>query len=590
MVNNSKKIATIDDKYYIFVANKAFLSYFESETIRCIQLMDFIHPDEADSFKEYLLTHKNDKKGKLFRFRKKTGEYCHNYVRVRDGGNTTGGVSYDIELVDIDDAVEAADIAAHNIQRIQAIMSITEEYIFSYNREDGVFIMYNYVDKCRNTLYRMDIDDWSRLMLKEGYVDRADKALFKNFITDMKSYADETTMKLKCAIRTQSDLKESLIFSALKFNDSAGEIMLGRITADNSQGQTNNALELMDELRYDSLTGVYNRKTIIDYANNALKTEKNNRVIITILDVDYFKKINDVYGHMTGDKVLARVGARLKEIVGEDGKVGRIGGDEFMIVFIGINDDQILRGVLRAIRTQIKWEFAEEFGDHNITCSIGAAICPNNGTEYEELFKKADYCLYVAKEKGRDRYVFFRDELHRQSYEESLTKEKKADNSREIRELQNISKFMLAARTGMEDAIHLSFAHILENFNVDNISVYFGEKLDRVYTVGKVINNAENASYIKGEEFTELLNGQKYFAEGYINKLTSTTPVFAEILKSQGVCSTIYCILGEDKIKGLVTYNRCKESAQWAEYELQTAIITSSLLSIIIDNVKKIDV
>ena len=64
--------------------------------------------------------------------------------------------------------------------------------------------------------------------------------------------------------------------------------------------------------------------------------------------------------------------------------------------------------MLRAIRTQIKWEFVDDFEDLMITCSIGAAYSPNNGHEYEELFRKADYCLYVAKEKGRDRYVFFR--------------------------------------------------------------------------------------------------------------------------------------------------------------------------------------
>ena len=111
--------------------------------------------------------------------------------------------------------------------------------------------------------------------------------------------------------------------------------------------------------------------------------------------------------------MLARVGRKLKEVVGEDGVVGRIGGDEFVIIFNGINDEHELRGMLRAIRTQIKWEFVDDFEDLMITCSIGAAYSPNNGHEYEELFKKADYCLYVAKEKGRDRYVFFRDDLHK---------------------------------------------------------------------------------------------------------------------------------------------------------------------------------
>ena len=109
-----------------------------------------------------------------------------------------------------------------------------------------------------------------------------------------------------------------------------------------------------------------------------------NKVVIAILDLDHFKSVNDSFGHMVGDKVLARAGRRLKEIVGTDGVVGRIGGDEFMIVFTGLNDDLALRSMLRAIRTQIKWEFAEDFEGLSITCSIGASIFPTNGTDYDD--------------------------------------------------------------------------------------------------------------------------------------------------------------------------------------------------------------
>ena len=194
-------------------------------------------------------------------------------------------------------------------------------------------------------------------------------------------------------------------------NESSGnKIIVGRVVSDESVGHASTAMEIMNELQYDSLTGVYNKKTITEYAKKRISEEKEKRIVIAILDVDHFKSVNDTFGHLYGDKVLARVGGRLKEIVGEDGVIGRIGGDEFMIVFNGLDDDQVLRGMLRAIRTQIKWEFAEDFENLSITCSIGASIFPVNGRDYEDLFKKADCCLYIAKEKGRDRYVFFRDE------------------------------------------------------------------------------------------------------------------------------------------------------------------------------------
>ena len=184
-----------------------------------------------------------------------------------------------------------------------------------------------------------------------------------------------------------------------------------------NEGARKYDIELVVDESVDNVT-VYveaKKKTITEYAKKRISEEKEKRIVIAILDVDHFKSVNDTFGHLYGDKVLARVGGRLKEIVGEDGVIGRIGGDEFMIVFNGLDDDQVLRGMLRAIRTQIKWEFAEDFENLSITCSIGASIFPVNGRDYEDLFKKADCCLYIAKEKGRDRYVFFRDEMHRAS-------------------------------------------------------------------------------------------------------------------------------------------------------------------------------
>lgn len=172
---------------------------------------------------------------------------------------------------------------------------------------------------------------------------------------------------MNCAIRTQSDIFEAVRFIGTVHNESSGnKIIVGRVVSDESVGHASTAMEIMNELQYDSLTGVYNKKTITEYAKKRISEEKEKRIVIAILDVDHFKSVNDTFGHLYGDKVLARVGGRLKEIVGEDGVIGRIGGDEFMIVFNGLDDDQVLRGMLRAIRTQIKWEFAEDFENLSI--------------------------------------------------------------------------------------------------------------------------------------------------------------------------------------------------------------------------------
>lgn len=87
------------------------------------------------------------------------------------------------------------------------------------------------------------------------------------------------------------------------------KIVIGRIIPESdAHGNYNQAADMIEELQFDSLTHVYNKKTITEYAIKCLKEEKTNKVTIAVLDVNHFEKVNDIYGHMYGDKVLARVG------------------------------------------------------------------------------------------------------------------------------------------------------------------------------------------------------------------------------------------------------------------------------------------
>lgn len=392
-----KRLAAIDEKYNVFVANKAFLAYFENETTRLHKLIDFVYPQEREAFHAFM-ERGGENRSRVFQFRANNGQYRYNLVRIiTDEKEPSRKWNINIELIDIESAVTVNEMVITDVKKLRMLLGITDEYTFSYNRSDNIFQMYRYDQYQRVVIYKMDIDDWKREVIENGYIAEEDKPMFSTMITDMKSYAQSFSIKLNTSIRTRTDMMEMLRFDGVLYNGGDGDkTVIGRILPEENCGQLNNTLELMDELHYDSLTGVYNKKAITEYAIRTLKEEKNNRVTIVVLDIDHFKSVNDTYGHLYGDKVLTRVGNRLKDVVGEDGVVGRIGGDEFMIVLNGINDNQILRGMLRAIRTQVKWEFADDFEDFMITCSIGASICPNNGRNFEDLFKKADYCLYLS--------------------------------------------------------------------------------------------------------------------------------------------------------------------------------------------------
>ncbi len=580
-----RRLASFDDKYNIFVSNKSFTSYLGSEELRSFKITDYIHPDDVESFKKFVEDKSFTGGEEVFRLKKKNNGWHYNVVRIHtEKGMVENRRNIGVEIIDIDESVGDYETAMDSLSRVRLLMSLTDEFAFIYDKATNMFKMFKYDRFNRIILYDMDIDQWKREMLSKSYVKYDEKAMLDTLVLNMKTYADSFSIKMNCAIRMQSDIFEAVRFIGTVHNESSGnKIIVGRVVSDESVGHASTAMEIMNELQYDSLTGVYNKKTITEYAKKRISEEKEKRIVIAILDVDHFKSVNDTFGHLYGDKVLARVGGRLKEIVGEDGVIGRIGGDEFMIVFNGLDDDQVLRGMLRAIRTQIKWEFAEDFENLSITCSIGASIFPVNGRDYEDLFKKADCCLYIAKEKGRDRYVFFRDEMHRASYEAMLNQNQlnAMKNPREIRELKNVASFMENAMTDSRKAILDAMRHMKDTFGIDNINIYYGEGMKKVYSFGSDIPEAKDAMYVFSEEFQKLMGENERFMQiGFADTFSDITPDFCGRMKAERIASTIQCYIGDKRnIKGLVTFNKCREASQWANYEIDCARIFAAVLS-----------
>lgn len=580
-----RRLASFDDKYNIFVSNKSFTSYLGSEELRSFKITDYIHPDDVESFKKFVEDKSFTGGEEVFRLKKKNNGWHYNVVRIHtEKGMVENRRNIGVEIIDINESVGDYETAMDSLSRVRLLMSLTDEFAFIYDKATNMFKMFKYDRFNRIILYDMDIDQWKREMLSKSYVKYDEKAMLDTLVLNMKTYADSFSIKMNCAIRTQSDIFEAVRFIGTVHNESSGnKIIVGRVVSDESVGHASTAMEIMNELQYDSLTGVYNKKTITEYAKKRISEEKEKRIVIAILDVDHFKSVNDTFGHLYGDKVLARVGRRLKEIVGEDGVIGRIGGDEFMIVFNGLDDDQVLRGMLRAIRTQIKWEFAEDFENLSITCSIGASIFPVNGRDYEDLFKKADCCLYIAKEKGRDRYVFFRDEMHRASYEAMLNQNQlnAMKNPREIRELKNVASFMENAMTDSRKAILDAMRHMKDTFGIDNINIYYGEGMKKVYSFGSDIPEAKDAMYVFSEEFQKLMGENERFMQiGFADTFSDITPDFCGRMKAERIASTIQCYIGDKRnIKGLVTFNKCREASQWANYEIDCARIFAAVLS-----------
>lgn len=577
-----RRMAVIDRFYLTSVTNRAFNDYFGNATYGCIT--EFVNPDEKESFIEFIDGFSGEETEKCFLLKNSDGEYRLNLVKLTAFEGEPVLRNIDIEMVDIDSVVEVNYRICDDISRERVIMGLTGEYVFTYSELTGDIKIVRYEASSREVIVRLPLDEWREYMA-DGRVAMEDMVELDSLINCIRTYMSDFCVKLTTSMRTLGKVMEKVKFIGTVYTRYTGEnIVTGRIVLADGVNSMGNIVEVVDELTMDSLTKVYNKKTITEYASRLVKQDTVNRISIAILDIDYFKQVNDRYGHLYGDKVLTRVAKKLKEVVGEDGVVGRIGGDEFMIVLKGINDDYALRGILRAIRTQVKWEFKNDYENFQVTTSIGVAFSPNNGHDYEELFKKADFCLYVAKEKGRDRYVFFRDEIHRESYQNSLNKKDKIINDgREMRELRYLTDIMVQYNQDKKAAVMAMLEHMLIMYKVDNISIYKGKDLKNIVSVGTPIKSESDMSYIDTDGFKILMGDKTYIASSFINKNQDVAPEFVDEMRRRGIHSTIQCFIGtKDDVKGLLTINRMKAASQWAEYEIECSIITATLINMII--------
>ncbi|BAN36086.1 hypothetical protein SCD_n02278 [Sulfuricella denitrificans skB26] len=163
---------------------------------------------------------------------------------------------------------------------------------------------------------------------------------------------------------------------------------------------------------YDTLTDLPNRRLLLDRLNQALShAERHQRSLaIMFMDIDHFKNINDTLGHDVGDELLKVVAARLNTCVRSEDTIARQGGDEFVIVLSEISYPQNAATVAEKIIGTLRLPIFIQGHELKITCSIGIAVYPIQGTDDAvELMKKADIAMYAVKASGRNGYRFSQD-------------------------------------------------------------------------------------------------------------------------------------------------------------------------------------
>ncbi len=213
------------------------------------------------------------------------------------------------------------------------------------------------------------------------------------------------------ALKREGALRSAALRDAVRIRDLRGTaIALGAIVVLVLTWLALSAFRRAQQMRNlaltDELTGLANRRAILRQLEKRLAGRNHPSAPLLMFDIDHFKSINDRLGHDIGDVVLRKVALTAKRLVGGQGVVGRVGGEEFLVLLLAADADY-LRVVAERLRQAVEaLSFEAPAADLRVTISIGGCVSGANVTRIEDLLKRVDLALYQAKSGGRNRVEF----------------------------------------------------------------------------------------------------------------------------------------------------------------------------------------
>ena len=242
-----------------------------------------------------------------------------------------------------------------------------------------------------------------------NYIHPDDWGIYLELCEELAVGKDRIEMEFRIRNRTGAFIWCQLMGMTIYDDDKEPVRVVGKIVNIDAQKKELEAMEY--KATRDPLTGVYNKEITIKKIDKFIAGNKNGMHVLMFVDFDDFKRINDTYGHLQGDKVLIYVIGRIKELFSDGEIIGRIGGDEF-VVFVGniMNIDEVLAKAGR-LKDILDITYVSDNHSIPISGSIGVAIYPEAGLYYEQLMDRADKALYQVKEQGKKNFMLYKPTL-----------------------------------------------------------------------------------------------------------------------------------------------------------------------------------
>lgn len=359
----SKTITTND--FFNIIDKKEFIENYESKTI------------SKEPFIEKFITHSKSSRLNFDNYFKILG-----IIESKDNASFIGDYGYILNITDyyIPKSNDVASAAMELIEDEVLLTDLSGTIIYSNKQASKTFNINNmnpkYYYKEHNDLNK----DWWYHKLIPNISSHNSYSMILNFNNPKKFI----------------QFKHYL----LEINHKPHIYIIGRDVTEDRKFQKE--LRLMSN--YDQLTNVLNRRGIYDNMSSMFSKDK---FAVVILDLDNFKPVNDTYGHLAGDIVISTFASRLKSSAPDNSLVGRLSGDEFIVIIPEYGTLKDLEKIIGNIHTSVTNKYIISQGVCTIGASIGISIYPEIGKSRNELFRKADEAMYSVKKSGKNGFLIY---------------------------------------------------------------------------------------------------------------------------------------------------------------------------------------
>lgn len=559
-------VSSASQSYYRFVAENSILPF-----------TDLIEEEDARVMKDAISDGCKDKVELYTRLYNRIDQGWRNvYVSLETSERKEAGQPlFLINVLDIMDARERMRHLEKKTQKYRFHMSIKDEYYFEYYFETNQYSFYKYVNGKSIMIFQGDYDEFTQASIERS-ADREAMRIQCNQLTGfLKSKSTSFELNWRRYLGDQKDYCYKLVGGVSIYNP---EMITGVIIP---QSGNDYMAYYLTAAGKDPFTGLLNKRATSEYSMDKLASANEESIMwMIVMDIDAFKSINDRFGHSFGDEVIKFVADTLQKHLGRYGVVGRFGGDEFFALLHEVPNVDELRLLLKVITKELMYQFDDRM---KLTVSIGISQYPKDGKEFDILFGKADKSLYIAKEKGKNRFIIYDEKKHGVYSKDTVGYQKGAGlvpyEKRRNMLIRCISEMNA---NGIESFLANGnlCQGLIDLFDLGGITIYGdgGEKV--LLRMGAYRHEPEDRSVIaKDPAYAGLYEHEMVLTLNSMQKLQTISEAAYQSAVKQEIGASIRCMVKKDGNPYVfVDYDILGEKRKWSDSDVEILSVLGCLI------------